>query len=462
MAFLGLGRKKALREKIRNHMGMDPATLPIVTEQFEKYNHPNLHLALDEYISQHGRTSTIVGIQGGFMNFTGTTLSEIVSPGSVASFIGFGGAKEGPVQYMNVQLNGGQKLACVQGGLYLVSGEPRLVVLLRQQQIDFAGGSDIVLDVMANERSIAENFMNEMRLAINKHNIYRGKLLSIEKKEGSAGGKGSAGIKFHELPAITRDRIVLPDGLLNRIERQTVEVGRYSEALLNARRKLKRGILLHGAPGTGKTLTAMYLASEMQDRTVLILTGRGLGLIESSCEIARWLQPSMVIIEDVDLIAEERSQQQACTMPILFELLNQMDGLADDADVLFLLTTNRPDILEPALAARPGRVDQAYELPLPDLECRKRLFNLYSQGLTMRVNDMDSLIRRTSGASGAFISELLRKAALFAAPESDPIVVEDRHMDEAMHELVIVGGTLTKSLLGFREIGFVALEAAPK
>jgi ATP-dependent 26S proteasome regulatory subunit len=62
--------------------------------------------------------------------------------------------------------------------------------------------------------------------------------------------------------------------------------------------------------------------------------------------------------------------------PLLFELLNEMDGLAEDMDVLFLLTTNRTDVLEPALAARPGRIDQSVELPLPDATDRRRLIEL--------------------------------------------------------------------------------------
>jgi ATP-dependent 26S proteasome regulatory subunit len=221
---------------------------------------------------------------------------------------------------------------------------------------------------------------------------------------------------------------------------------------------LKRGILLHGKPGTGKTLTAMYLASVMKDRTVLLLTGRGQGAIESSCHFARWLEPAMVVIEDVDLIAEERSSQSNCNTALLLTLMNEMDGLADDIDILFVLTTNRPEILEPALASRPGRIDQAYEVPLPDAECRRRLFDLYSDGLTLKVDNLDTFVKRTAGASGAFISELMRKAALFAAPDSDPIVVHDRHLDEAMHEMVIVGGNLTKSLLGSRDIGFTPSE----
>jgi AAA+ superfamily predicted ATPase len=140
---------------------------------------------------------------------------------------------------------------------------------------------------------------------------------------------------------------------------------------------------VHGQPGTGMTLTAMYLAGRMRNRTVVLLTGRQVGLIPRACAMARRLQPSMVILEDVDLIAEARDRQQPGCTPLLFELLNEMDGLGDDADVIFLLTSNRPDLLEPALAARPGRVDLAVEVPLPDAGCR-RLIELYGHGLTLR------------------------------------------------------------------------------
>src|SRR4029077_15464908 len=119
---------------------------------------------------------------------------------------------------------------------------------------------------------------------------------------------------------------------------------------------------------------------------------------------------------------------------ILFELLNQMDGLAEDADVIFLLTTNRPDLLEPALAARPGRVDQAIEVPLPDEGCRRRLFELYADGLRLDGVDLDQLVGGPRGVSPAFIRELLRKAALFAADASEgAIVVRESHLDDALH-----------------------------
>jgi len=113
---------------------------------------------------------------------------------------------------------------------------------------------------------------------------------------------------------------------------------------------LKRGLLLHGPPGTGKTMTAMHLVGRMPGRTVVILSGEALGLIGPACDIARELEPATVILEDVDLVGHERGWGDP-SAPLLFELLNEMDGLHEDADVLFLLTTNRPDELEPALAA---------------------------------------------------------------------------------------------------------------
>jgi ATP-dependent 26S proteasome regulatory subunit len=209
--------------------------------------------------------------------------------------------------------------------------------------------------------------------------------------------------------------------------------------------------LLHGPPGTGKTLTAMYVVGRVPGRTTILLTGEALGLIEPSVALARLLQPSLVVLEDVDLIAEERTDQSVGTNAVLFELLNQMDGLTDDADVIFLLTSNRPELLEPALASRPGRIDQAVEIPLPDEECRRRLFSLYSEGMRVEVDELDRFVERTRGVSGAFIRELLRKAALFAADEGDELVVRDRHLDDALHDLVVEGGELTKTLLGGRQ-----------
>jgi len=156
----------------------------------------------------------------------------------------------------------------------------------------------------------------------------------------------------------------------------------------------------------------------------------------------------MVILEDVDLVALHRAYEP--TNAILFELLNGMDGLDEDHDVLFVLTTNRADLLEPALASRPGRIDQAVELPLPDAPGRRRLIALYGEGLELGTAD-DQLVADLDGVSPAFIRELLRRAALVAAEESDGALrVTAEHLRSALEDLRTGAGELTNTLLGAR------------
>jgi len=276
------------------------------------------------------------------------------------------------------------------------------------------------------------------------HNVYRGRVLEV------GGGWGGMTIDVRELPKVERDGIVLPDGVLERIERQALTFAEEADRLRQAGRHIKRGLLLHGAPGTGKTLTAMYLANRMPQRTVIILTGAGLEAIGPACQLARALAPSMVVMEDIDLVALDRDEYTSNTL--LFQLLNEMDGLQSDLDLIFLLTTNRPDRLEQALAARPGRIDMAVDLPLPDADGRRKLIVLYSRGMEVRATDLGSIVERTEGASPAFIRELLRRAALFAlesTPDGVP-VVQDTHLSGALDELTSGGGPLTSKLLGMQ------------
>jgi hypothetical protein len=425
------------RQRLREHFGTDPSKLTIVAEKFSEANHPNVHLAIEAFTTTPGRTFELLGISSDSPAFMGITLAQLISPGGMMRGAS---AAEGPVTYTNVALDGDRVLACTQLGMYLVrEGETRLALLVQRGQERYQPG--LTVEVLAADRAAADACLASLRTAMRKRNVYRGHVVSLSARDQSLH------VNFHRLPAIGRDQIILPAGLLERIERQSVGFAKHAERLHAAGRHLKRGMLLHGSPGTGKTLTAMYLAGRMPDRTVLLITGRGMGLLEQACAMARVLQPATIILEDVDLIAEERTHQGQGCAPLLFELLNQMDGLADDADILFVLTTNRPDLLEPALAARPGRIDQAVEVPIPDAESRHRLFELYGKGLKVTAA-VDPYVERTKGASAAFIRELLRKAALFAADDGGEIELKERHFDEALHEMVVEGGNLTKSLLG--------------
>jgi SpoVK/Ycf46/Vps4 family AAA+-type ATPase len=206
------------------------------------------------------------------------------------------------------------------------------------------------------------------------------------------------------------------------------------------------------------------------------VSGHALAYISQACSIARALQPTVVVIEDVDLIAEERESHLG-ENALLFQLLNEMDGIGPDADVTFLLTTNRADLLEEALAARPGRIDHAAELPVPDDDGRRQLIELYRGGLVLDLTDPEAVVRRTAGVTASFLNELLRRAALAAAERSaapdsalgtgplgtgplgtgplgtgplgtGPLRVTDADMSAALDQLLDVRSQLTRALLG--------------
>lgn len=437
-----------MRVRLREHLGLDPAELPVVSNGLPAWERANLQVALDAYLAESGRSYEFVGLsaqRGWHMGIA--ELAQRPQRHSVG-WSGFAGPQAGPQEHVTVKI-GERTIVCVTAGLFLIrtAGEA-LIAAVRTE--DHGPGPSLVLEVMAESRTAAEGFLEEIARLMHEHNVYRGRVLQV-------GGQHFGGTIFEvrELPLVDRERIVLPSGVLERVERHTLTFAEEAERLRSAGRHVKRGLLLHGPPGTGKTLTAMYLANQMPERTVLILTGGGLGAIEPACEMARRLAPAMVVLEDVDLVALDRDEYMSNAL--LFTLLNQMDGMQQDLDVIFLLTTNRPDRLEAALASRPGRVDMAVELPLPDADARRKLISLYSEGLEVRARDLGDVIRGTEGASPAFIRELLRRAALLAIEHGDAgdgagshVVVDDQDLRGALHELAAGGETLTGKLLGMQ------------
>jgi hypothetical protein len=423
-------------ERLRALFGTEPLGLPIVAEQLDVPEHPNLQRAIDSYLSGGALQHEILGVS-----------IDPYGRASLADLLGQRGdqaPQPGPVEYVNVALDD-EILPCIQNGLYLVTGGKEALAVFVRGPNDAGFRAKVHIEVMAARREGAESFLADLRRRMREGNVYRGRVLSLFVDE-----MRSLRVGFHRLGGVERQAIILPEGLLDRVERQTLRFSAHADRLRALGRHMKRGLLLYGPPGTGKTLVTRYVINAMPGRTVLLLTGRGMGLIAQSCAMARALQPATVVLEDVDLVAEERTRHDPGCNALLFELLNEMDGLEDDADVVFILTTNRPDILEPALASRPGRIDQAIEIPAPDASCRKRLFALYGRGLSFPEGSIETFVRRTDGVSAAFIRELVRRAALFAADEGAEVAVEERHVDEALHELVVQGGELTKSLLGAR------------
>ena len=168
--------------------------------------------------------------------------------------------------------------------------------------------------------------------------------------------------------------------------------------------------------------------------------------------LARLLQPSIVVIEDADLIARDREDMNnICSEVMLNKLLNEMDGLKADADILFLLTTNRPESLESALASRPGRVDQAIEFPPPDETGRQKLFSLYAADMQLNEALMRDIVKRTEGVSAAFVKEFVRRSIQFHIERDGDGNLSNDDINRALDEMLHAGGVLNQRLLGAQQ-----------
>jgi ATP-dependent 26S proteasome regulatory subunit len=289
--------------------------------------------------------------------------------------------------------------------------------------------------------------MRVLEEVVKKSPSYRGKVLSLEAGEGYS-GQGQ-GVKVHRLREVSREEVILPAATLALLERNVMGFVSRREKIGAMGQSRKKGLLFHGRPGTGKTHTIHYLARALAGHTTLIVTAEQVGLLPEYMTLARLLQPSMVVIEDADLIARERSRMaSACEEVMLNRLLNEMDGLKEDADVIFVLTTNRPEALEEALTARPGRVDQAVEFPLPDEAGREKLVRLYAGKAAMTEEVVKETVERTEGVSAAFIKELMRRAVQFHLEREETGRIDGEDVRGAIEEMVVGGGAVNRRLMG--------------
>lgn len=287
---------------------------------------------------------------------------------------------------------------------------------------------------------ITQAFFRHLEDSILKAESYRGKILSLEDAGHSYSGE-SSGIKVHKLRLVERDHVILPQATLALLERNVIHFVKQRDKLAHFRQATKKGILFYGPPGTGKTHTIHYLARALAGHTTLLISAEQVGLLGEYMTLARLLQPSMVVIEDVDLIARDRRRMNSpCEEILLNKLLNEMDGLKEEADIVFVLTTNRPEALEAALASRPGRIDQAIEFPLPDDEGRAKLVRLYSQGVMLSDEGVSDIASRTEGVSAAFIKELMRRVVQFHIEANGDGNVTRDDIEKALDEMVFKSG----------------------
>ena len=420
---------------LTEHLGVPAETLSVVVEEIPPHRFVDADILMAELAAESGDVR-LVGIGGGDQRHH-QSLSDMLQQSQF-----FPQFPLSQPDYKNLAVGPDDQRQVVAMGLWLFGHGGRPVAVCQRDANPRFGRQTASLEVLAADTGSAAEFLAEFRRRMQHRSVLKGQIISLVMGEY---GPSAAGVTFHARPSLAASEVILPEGLLQKVSGHALGIAEHRESLSHYGQHLKRGILLYGKPGTGKTHTVRYLLSQSAGTTAILLSGGSLARISEAATMARALQPSIVVLEDCDLIAEDRSFGHG-PQPLLFEVLDAMDGLDRDADVAFVLTTNRVDMLERALAQRPGRVDLAVEIPLPALRERISLVKLYARGIPFSSDAVEDAASRTEGTTASFARELVRRAVVAAALEG--VSVDDRHLSTAVDVLMDDGEALTRTLLG--------------
>jgi energy-coupling factor transporter ATP-binding protein EcfA2 len=419
--------------------------LVVTRRDFPHWMRPDLQRALETLFS--GVNNRFCGARLRNQDFA-FRLSDLAEAGD--------GIVAGPAEYQEVEIGEAHPVRCLTRGLWLGKrDDARFAVLLdvRDAHRGVRARLEIAVGPGAIPARVAAQIVDELRSRAECGASWRGKILVLESAHDDF-DVSPAGLHVENATPVRRADIILPEKTLALIERNTLGFAEQAEQLARLGLSARKGVLLYGPPGTGKTLIVRWLAGALEGYTKLIVTAGHYALLEETFEIARALQPALIVLEDVDLIGGHRDGPFAAGGALNL-LLNEMDGLAPEARMLLVLTTNRPEVLEPALAARPGCVDQVIEVGLPGEAERRLLVERYAGGLRVPKRLAAETAVRVGRASPAFIKELLRRAAQAMLERGGEEALEARDIDHALADMLGASGRIGARMLGVEPaIGF--------
>jgi len=248
----------------------------------------------------------------------------------------------------------------------------------------------------------SKKFQAELREFMCKHNYFKGEKLEF---------MPYSRIKFLSFPDLDWNSLILKKELKDEIALNLIFPLHNQKLCDKFNVPWRRGVLLAGVPGTGKTQLGRVLCNKLDGITVIWATCKSVqdvSRVRNLFEIARNFAPTLIVMEDLDFYGQDR---EFTTNPIVGELLNQLDGNAPNVGVFVLATTNRPYLLDKALADRPSRFDIKLVFGLPDVNERRAMINLFGKKKNIKPS-VDYIARMSDKLTGAHIKEVINYAQL--------------------------------------------------
>jgi cell division protease FtsH len=282
-------------------------------------------------------------------------------------------------------------------------------------------------------------------------------------------GKSKARMFSGENPTVSFEDVAGVDEAKEEL-REVVEFLREPQKFISLGARIPKGVLLVGAPGTGKTLMAKAVSGEAGvpffsisgSEFVEMFVGVGASRVRDLFEQAKRHSPAIVFVDEIDAVGRHRGAGLGGSHDereqTLNQLLVEMDGFDTDTNVIIIAATNRPDILDPALL-RPGRFDRRIVLDRPDIRGREEILEVHVKGKPVSPDvDLHDIARSTPGFVGADIENLVNEAAILAA-RRDKSIIEHGEFMEAI-ERVIAGPERKSRLINENEKKIIAYHEA--
>jgi len=366
-------------------------------QRLERKNRP----AIDEFLGEGGR-SNAVGIvpryYGGLLTWALHRYLER-ERWKIATTLGYRGPEP---MYIDVTTGAGScENLLMDGQLLVEKGDVRFIVT-----VDVTPGSrgSFQVEGPADKEDEIAAFVGGVMTIAREENFYRGKKIEFAGR-----------IRFLNVGDKSWDSIILDPAIKREVKANTIDFLKRRKRWAEYGIPQKRGVLLAGEPGTGKTLICKALMAEADGVTCITTNAYALSAdeyITELYEMAQDLSPCIVFIEDIDLIGLNREEYHYQHGPALLSLLSVLDGVEEKQGIVTVATTNNLETLDKAISRRPSRFDRVIKLSLPSLEERRELVGLLCRKIPMDGPTQDYIAHKTDGCTPAQLQEIIYSLAI--------------------------------------------------
>ncbi len=341
--------------------------------------------------------------------------------------------------YIDVNTDGSRRENLLMDGQLLVQkGEDRFIITV---DVNLRWRNSILVEVPAPKKEQAGSFVTGVIALMKEQNLYRGKKIEFAGR-----------LRFLDLNGRSWDSIILDADIKREIRANTVDFLGKTEVWSKLGIPPKRGVLLAGEPGTGKTIICKALMAEAEGVTCITTSAYALSdddYITELYELAQDLAPCLVFIEDIDLIGQNREEFGYQKGPALLSLLAVLDGIEERKEIVTIATTNCLETLDKALSHRPARFDRVIKLTRPGMEQRRELIDRLCERIPLDESARDYIARHSEGCTPAQLQEIVFSLAI---EHGEPVIgdmplsVDTDVIDRVMSRI----NGKNKSGLGFR------------